>query len=382
MHHFSIRSHAARRSHAPQGFTLLELLVVISIIVLLAALLAPALEAARRQTRITLCQANLRQQGICYGMYITDCQDYLPAPATPHRWRLWSVDANTAAMGLGSQLTNTFMNINNTIAYISTGGVCPDGNQMYPHVAGWFYWQAYLDVVPTLPGSPTPLQRASQNLGIMDCPDAPRFVAGSPYAFRSRAAWAQGDYGAYSVYTSRFASRSTTNNYSNAMGVGVQDCGSAGVATGYTARGWLLDQSAAGLSKFTIGIRGKSTEWDSSKGVAIDAQFYNTNSGGWCSPHTSNSIRYDVDYGSSRGAIGYGQTGLNMLKVDGSAKWTGGHINGMVPAAYYSYITGSNNASGAVPAGMGNGTNSGYGYPVGVASSQKLWRYYETGQIN
>jgi len=48
---------------APYGFTLVELLVVITIISLLAMLLLPVLESARCSTRSVVCLSNLKQVG-------------------------------------------------------------------------------------------------------------------------------------------------------------------------------------------------------------------------------------------------------------------------------------------------------------------------------
>ena len=68
------RAHANRHS----GFTLLELLVSVSIIALLAAILLPAIMQARASTRRTVCLSNLRQWTLAVRMYTDTHHGRLP----------------------------------------------------------------------------------------------------------------------------------------------------------------------------------------------------------------------------------------------------------------------------------------------------------------
>src|SRR5262245_47498819 len=69
-----------RRDRLSQGFTLVELLVVVAIVGVLMALLLPAVQLARESSRRASCANNLRQMGRGLG-YFHDSHGVLPPGA-------------------------------------------------------------------------------------------------------------------------------------------------------------------------------------------------------------------------------------------------------------------------------------------------------------
>jgi prepilin-type N-terminal cleavage/methylation domain-containing protein/prepilin-type processing-associated H-X9-DG protein len=70
-----------------QGFTLVELLIVVVILAILASMLAPVIAQVRNKVGGYVCQSNLRQIGMATSLYLQDYDEQFAGPnGTPYEW--------------------------------------------------------------------------------------------------------------------------------------------------------------------------------------------------------------------------------------------------------------------------------------------------------
>jgi prepilin-type N-terminal cleavage/methylation domain-containing protein len=137
------------------AFTLIELLVVIAIIAILAALLFPALAAAKERAHRAACLNNEKQLDLAWHMYAGDANEKLPLN-----------DVDLSVPNIPRSTTNSWV-IGN--AMDDTNPATITGGSLYPYTKSMAIYKCPSDHA-TLPGTSTPTLRTYSLSGYMGGP--------------------------------------------------------------------------------------------------------------------------------------------------------------------------------------------------------------------
>jgi prepilin-type N-terminal cleavage/methylation domain-containing protein/prepilin-type processing-associated H-X9-DG protein len=138
--------------HPKSGFTLVELLVVITIIGILIALLLPAVQAAREAARRIQCQNNLKQLGLALHNYHSQYNCFPAAEAITYE-----TQCNSSNQCRGAPIYVVLL------PYVEQGGL--DSQYDYNSPLGWHDWVNF---------DPMGIRLRDQRLVVYQCPSDDR----------------------------------------------------------------------------------------------------------------------------------------------------------------------------------------------------------------
>jgi len=153
-HSFANRPFIMRYTGARAAFSLVELLVVVAIIAILAAILFPVFSRARENARRSSCQSNLRQIGLGALQYTQDYDETL------FRSFYGAATADSDATTNYKWMDAIFPYVKNEQVF-----VCPSDNSMIYHFRDGKNYGSYgLNGAYNAPGSPYHPPRSSNSL--------------------------------------------------------------------------------------------------------------------------------------------------------------------------------------------------------------------------
>ena len=157
-------------SHRTKAFTLIELLIVVAIIAILAAIAVPNFLEAQTRSKVSRVKADMRSTATALEAYVLDYNHYPPAiePGAPYMWG----DANQPpyTMHTSGYLTTPVAYITSLASdvFFKRPGVVPPPPMPLEVARRFFYVNIdYLTANPNFPPpQPNPFRTASLNGGI------------------------------------------------------------------------------------------------------------------------------------------------------------------------------------------------------------------------
>ncbi len=287
----SAMSHSMLKYRYRKAFTLVELLVVITIIGILAALLLPAVNTAREASRRSACGNNIRQLGIALHAFHT-AKNKLPSSGRPSA-------ASTVRFGLFTQLlpyleqTTLYNQYDPSVNWSHYRNVIGSA-QINPTVNNSTAPANYADTLARLQVNPGP---TATQLPLLQCPSAPRHnntLDHNPDGFRgSVTAWegisATGDYAAslgnspaLEYFAANLATPIVINSSSRPTSAG------ASVTNGFFPKNSQLSfkEITDGLSNTVALFESAGRPFIYRNGIQVSDDLYanHTNGGGWARP--------------------------------------------------------------------------------------------------